>query len=101
MIAYKLTGSRCRCAGCGEVFNSVSVFARHRVGGWADQGAHRRCLTVLAMVRKGWTQNAAGFWIERPRARARTGLEIRRRLIDLTPRSGDLGLPRSQVAGCP
>lgn len=67
MIAYRLTGSRCRCATCGERFNSVSVFDRHRVGPWTDRGAHRRCLETAEMSGKGWQRNLAGFWTERRR----------------------------------
>jgi hypothetical protein len=67
MIAAKLAGSRCMCSSCGELFNSVSVFDRHRVGGWDDRGARRQCLTPLGMFAKGWRLNARGFWIERHR----------------------------------
>lgn len=67
MIGHKLTGNRCRCAKCGTLFNSVSVFDRHRVGSWQDAGKYRRCLSVDEMVARGWSQNARGFWIERQR----------------------------------
>lgn len=67
MIAYRLTGSRCRCASCGERFNSLSTFDRHRIGPWTDRGAHRRCLEPEELVRKGWQRNVGGFWIERRR----------------------------------
>jgi len=67
MIAHRLTGSRCRCSTCGEVFNSVSTFDRHRVGAWQERGALRRCLTVYEMVIRGWSVTARGFWIERQR----------------------------------
>jgi len=55
----KLTGMRCRCSGCGEYFNSVSVFDQHRTG----DATMRRCLTVDDMMAKRWSVNAAGFWI--------------------------------------
>jgi hypothetical protein len=67
MKAPRLTGARCRCSACGDFFNSVSTFDRHRVGGWSDHGAHRRCLTADQMVVRGWQRNAQGFWIERQR----------------------------------
>ena len=67
MIAHRLTGSRCRCTTCSEVFNSVSVFDRHRVGSWQGRGALRGCLTIDEMVIRGWSVNARGFWIERQR----------------------------------
>jgi hypothetical protein len=78
MIAYRLTGSRCRCASCGEYFNSVSIFDRHRVGLWDCAGKHRRCLSVDEMRRRGWLLNPRRFWIERRR-------------LDDTRSRGDLG----------
>lgn len=56
----KLTGNRCQCPTCGEAFNRVSTFDRHRVG---DFGVDRRCLSVEQMQAKGWRTNAAGFWV--------------------------------------
>jgi hypothetical protein len=67
MTAYRLTGSRCRCPACSDLFNSVSVFDRHRVGPWTDRGIHRRCLTRAEMTERGWSVSPAGFWIERRR----------------------------------
>jgi hypothetical protein len=55
-----LTGNRCQCPTCGEYFNRVSTFDKHRVGSYE---AGRRCLTVDQMREKGWLKNAAGFWI--------------------------------------
>jgi hypothetical protein len=66
-IARRLTGSRCRCSGCDEYFNSVSIFDRHRIGNWETEGSNRRCLTVLEMLSRGWRLNARSFWIERQR----------------------------------
>jgi hypothetical protein len=80
MIAAKLTGSRCQCSACGELFNSVSVFDRHRVGNWENRGANRRCLTIPQMQAKGWRLNIRGFWIERSRP-------------DAAPRNGDRDVP--------
>ena len=57
MIAYRLTGSRCRCSRCGELFNSVSVFDRHRVGSFADRGIRRECMTPAGMFAKAWQRN--------------------------------------------
>jgi hypothetical protein len=81
MNGVRLTGSRCRCSVCGELFNSVSVFDRHRIGNWENRGANRRCLTIPGMLAKGWRLNAGGFWIERQR-------------IDVTHRRGDPVQPR-------
>ena len=56
----RLTGNRCECAACGEPFNGVSGFDRHRVG---RHGLDRRCLDVAEMVAHGFARNFAGFWI--------------------------------------
>lgn len=74
----RLTGSRCQCAACGQLFNSTSTFYRHRVGDYAKPGelkGYRRCLFVPELLAKGWSRNEAGFWIERARetATARAG----------------------------
>jgi hypothetical protein len=55
----KLTGNRCQCPACGECFNSVFGFDRHRVGGWDN----RRCLSIAAMLDKGFSRASSGFWI--------------------------------------
>lgn len=78
MIALRLTGKRCRCQSCGEHFNSVSAFDRHRVGSWGELGRLRRCLGADEMLAHGWRVNARGFWIERQR------LDASRRRRDLT-----------------
>jgi hypothetical protein len=58
----KLTGQRCQCPTCGQGFNRVSTFDKHRVGEFAP-GNTRRCLSTEEMQAKGWQVNAAGFWI--------------------------------------
>lgn len=82
----RLTGSRCRCASCGEHFNSISVFDRHRVGEWQNRGARRRCLTVAQMQAREWSRNAGGFWVERCLVNARERLDRARKSGDLTER---------------
>lgn len=65
-----LTGQRCECTGCGELFNRVSTFDKHRVGNLAKPGdwaGTRRCLTVDEMAGKGWRLNDKGFWITEAR----------------------------------
>lgn len=93
MIAYRLTGSRCRCQACGELFNSVTAFTRHRVGSWADRGALRRCLSPTEMTLKGWARNAAGFWITETRA-------IRATRLGLGAGSGDRPSVGPYQRGC-
>lgn len=61
-----LTGKRCMCAACGELFNNAGVFDKHRVGPYA--GA-RRCLSRTELVSLGWKHSAAGFWVGRERQR--------------------------------
>lgn len=66
----KLTGNRCQCPTCGEYFNGVQPFDKHRVGHYANGGQRntRRCLAVAEMEARGWTRNAAGFWTTEARA---------------------------------
>jgi len=64
MTAPRLTGSRCLCRGCGEYFNSVHAFDRHRVCG---SPTVRRCLTADEMAGAGMSVNSSGFWISKPR----------------------------------
>lgn len=63
----RLSGNRCRCTACGEYFNSVSAFDRHRLGSYQNRGGQRRCRTWRELRSLGWAVSAAGFWIERPR----------------------------------
>jgi hypothetical protein len=75
----RLTGNRCQCPKCGEYFNGVQPFDRHRVGTYAKAGQPntRRCLTVAELDAAGSIRNAAGFWCERatkPHARPRASV---------------------------
>lgn len=51
----------CLCGECGEYFNSVSAFDKHRTGNYSD--GTRRCLTQAELTAKGWAHNARGLWI--------------------------------------
>ena len=51
----------CLCGECGEYFNSVSAFDKHRTGNFEDKS--RRCLTPAELRGKGWLHNARGLWI--------------------------------------
>jgi hypothetical protein len=55
-----LTGRRNQCQGCKAYFNSDTPFDMHRTG---DHGVDRRCRTVEEMLEKGFSLNAAGYWI--------------------------------------
>lgn len=63
MMPPKLTGNRCQCTVCGEVFSRERAFDRHRVG---EHGVNRRCLTLGEMRARGWKRNKAGVWIMDP-----------------------------------
>lgn len=65
MDAQKLTGNKCECTACGQFFNRVSTFDRHRVGQF---GVDRRCLTMDEMTAKGWRLNDKRFWLTEARA---------------------------------
>lgn len=77
----KLTGKRCQCCACGEPFNSASTFDRHRVGR-LDRGEPRRCLLPAELLKRGWSRNARGFWIERERARQASTVGLGARIAD-------------------
>lgn len=57
--------NRCECTDCGEMFNSVYAFDKHRVfeNPKVEDWDTRRCLRPAEMQRKGWGKNAGGFWI--------------------------------------
>jgi hypothetical protein len=59
-VSRKLTGERCRCSACGEYFNSVSVFDKHRIGTYENSVVGRRCLSVSEMLARSWIQNDVG-----------------------------------------
>lgn len=59
----KLTGRRCQCGDCGEYFNSVAAFDRHRVG----VGRARKCMPPASL---GMVKNRVGYWITAPYAAA-------------------------------
>lgn len=63
MNAKRLTGDRNQCPGCGDYFNSVSAFDKHRTGTF---GVSRRCRTVEEMFGAGMARNMSGFWVGKP-----------------------------------
>lgn len=58
MTTRKLAGDHCRCAGCGEYFNSTRAFDMHRRGEWPD----RRCLSPNEMQTKGMAKSSKDWW---------------------------------------
>ena len=73
----RLSESRSQCTACGDLFNSTSVFDKHRVGAFEtpDAPSQRRCLTPVEMEGKGWLRNGAGFWIRAAHPGATPALE--------------------------
>jgi hypothetical protein len=77
------------CRACGQVFGSVGLFDRHRVGRHAYLFAEgleigredgRRCLDVEEMGEAGWRLSGRGRWIDPardPRGRLRETPERR------------------------
>ena len=65
------------CGSCGEIFNSVSSFDKHRIGSFGEAiykksksreiigyTKHaRRCLTPAEMIALGMSKNERGWWI--------------------------------------
>lgn len=73
MMKPRLTTVRCRCVACGEFFNSVTSFDRHRTGTYslhpfAETSEGRRCLSSNEMLSRGMSINSTGFWITESRA---------------------------------
>jgi hypothetical protein len=89
MTGRRLTGSRCLCRGCGEYFNSVFAFDRHRV--WASPVV-QRCRTHEELIGKGMSINASGFWITEPRRKHRVQPKTSR--IAAALRETPVGQPR-------
>lgn len=55
----QLRGDRNQCAGCGQYFNSLHAFDKHRTG---EHGLDRRCLSPDEMTAKGMHVASDGFW---------------------------------------
>jgi hypothetical protein len=68
----KLKKNRCKCSHCGEYFNSLRGFDKHRMGSFKDRGIYRRCLTIVELVARGWSKNKEGFWITETHAQRRS-----------------------------
>lgn len=66
MKGLKLGSSRCECPTCGECFNSVYAFDRHRVPIFGGRPTDRVCLTPRQMRNYGMVENAAGYWVSAP-----------------------------------
>ena len=61
--SIKITGVRCKCRTCGEVFRSAAGFDKHRVG--AHGTADRRCMTEVEMTLAGMARGKDGLWVTR------------------------------------
>jgi len=54
-----LRGNHCQCDKCGEYFNSVAAFDKHRIG---EHGVDRRCRTTEEML-KDKMALSNGWWV--------------------------------------
>lgn len=63
---------RNQCPACGELFNSVGAFDKHRYGEYGKEDkeksgtykpSDRKCLDRNGMEELGMLKNNAGFWI--------------------------------------
>lgn len=91
MTAPKLTGNRCQCPTCGQLFSSVREVDRHRIGTYAEPGdwAHkRRCMTPAEMDARGWVRNAQGFRMQPRPEHAPAGVEGPCATLPATPLAG-------------
>lgn len=63
----RLTGSKCLCTACREVFGGEFSFDQHRTGTVATPHSPltRRCLSPAELVTKGLSQNSAGVWVRK------------------------------------
>lgn len=104
MSRPRLTGNRCECPTCGELFSRTRAFDRHRIGAYAKPGEwkdSRRCLTPEEMTARGWQRNAAGAWVMQAfdaAGKARTGVQLGRPATHV-PASPARGLDRHYPAG--
>ncbi len=99
MNAMLKPGSRrCQCPTCGEYFNSVTAFDRHRVG---DFDTARRCLTVAEMEAVGFMRNAARFWITDSRTQQATRRAAAALLEDFADKAGGSTVPPLCTAELP
>lgn len=55
----KVTGNRCQCGRCGELFNSPAAFDKHRIG----DPNNRRCMSIIEMDEAGMETNYSGYWV--------------------------------------
>lgn len=60
----KLTGNRCKCVVCGEVFSTESNFNKHRVG---QYGFDRKCLNPASANLRIVSTSTGTIWKGEPR----------------------------------
>ena len=102
-----LTGGRCQCTACGELFDSVTAFDRHRVVPFnlGEPGFGLHCLSEAEMLAKGMTRNPAGwFWVTAAKSVGNPAWWTARRdrQAPATPAAGQAPTrPRAATAGHP
>ena len=73
MTGPRLSGSRCQCTVCHDLFGSERGFDRHRIG---EVGSpDRRCLTADELAAASWVRDARGFWLQPDPRRAGAALQ--------------------------
>jgi hypothetical protein len=104
----RLTGNRCQCPTCGEYFNGVQPFDKHRTGDYAKPGQPntRRCLTVAEMIAAGFIRIAAGFWMsdsrgQRAARQSAAGLPAHRTHGAMVTRRVGTGAPETLTGATP
>lgn len=97
MSRPKLTGTRCQCTLCGELFASPRAFDRHRVGPYGM--GLRRCLAPEELRANEWAQTVTGFWLTPDRRRAGDGPQGARRTLPATWVARRLGSPAGREPG--
>lgn len=60
MGELKVGHNRCRCPSCGEFFNSIAGFDKHRTGTYTEG---RVCLSADGMKEIGMDTNSDGYWV--------------------------------------
>lgn len=62
MTPLKVSHTRCQCAECGEYFNSVAAFDKHRIHKVDNKPVYPYFLSVEGMGLSGMIKNDSGYW---------------------------------------
>lgn len=59
-MELKVGHKRCKCPSCGEFFNSIAAFDKHRAGTHVEG---KTCLDAEGMKAIGMDTNNDGYWV--------------------------------------